>query len=159
MSGRSAYPWLLLFCLLPLFVACLPADRAMPRQMVVEWAEKRLVFVADERIGSVRAFSLGSGAPVLVAQTRTFERSTVRDIKLDAARRQLWVLGADDVYVHDAQSLTLLKRIPLEARDVSEMRIEDGDVTLLTTGKIILGRIDMTTRVALWRSALGVRRG
>jgi hypothetical protein len=145
--------------LLPLLAACLPAERAAPRQMVLEWAEKHLVYIADERIGGVRAFQLGSGAPVLVAQTRSFERSSVRDIKLDAARGQLWVLGNDGIYLHDAQSLQQLKRIPLDARDVAEMRIEDDGVILLATGGVILGYIDTATRVALWRSTVSVRRG
>lgn len=145
--------------LLPLLAACQPAERATPRQMVIEWTEKHLVYIADERIGGVRVFHLGSGAPVLVAQTRSFERSSVRDIKLDAARGQLWVLGSDGVYLHDATSLRQLKRIPLDARDVVEMRIEDDGVILLATGNVMLGRIDTATRVALWRSALSLRRG
>ena len=150
---------LLLALLAPLLAGCLPADRAIPRQMIVEWPEKHLLFIADERIGSVRVFHLGAGAPVLVAQTRNFERSTVRDIKLDAARQQLWVLGTDGVYVHDAQNLALQKRIPLDARGVAEMRIEDGGVLLLAGDKVVLGRIDTATLLAVWRSALSVRRG
>jgi hypothetical protein len=145
--------------LLPLLATYLPAEHAAPRQIVLEWTEKHLVYIADERIGGVRAFHLGNGAPVLVAQTRSFERSSVRDIKLDAARGQLWVLGNDGIYLHDAQSLQQLKRIPLDARDVAEMRIEDDGVILLATGGVILGYIDTATRVALWRSTVSVRRG
>lgn len=168
MSGRNARQWsvpallpivLLLSLLVPLLFACLPAERANPRQMTIEWPEKRLLFIADERVGSVRVFQLGAGAPVFVAQTRSFERSTVRDIKLDAVRGQLWVLGADGVYVHDPLTMRLQKRIPLDARDVVEMRIEDGGVTLLASGDVELGRIDTATLLAVWRSALSVRRG
>lgn len=159
MFGRSVCQSLSLLLLISLLAACQPAARENPRQMIVEWPEKRLVFIADERIGSVRAFQVGAGAPVLAAQTRGFERSSVRDIKLDAARRQLWVLGADGVYVHDAQSLVLRKRIPLDARDVAGLRIENGGVALLAAGDVLLGRVDTATLVAVWRSALSVRRG
>lgn len=159
MSVRSVCQYLLLALSVFVLTACLPAERANPRQMVVEWPEKHLLFIADERIGSVRAFHLGAGAPVFAAQTRNFERSTVRDIKLDPVRGQLWVLGADGVYLHDAQSLSLQRRIPLDARDVAELRIEDGGVILLASGGVMLGRIDVTTLLAVWRSALSVRRG
>lgn len=168
MPGRNARQWLmpasasmmpLLALLFLLLAACLPADRTTPRQIVVEWPEKHLVFIADERIGSVQAFYLGAGAPVLAAQTRVFERSTVRDIKLDPARGQLWVLGADAVYVHEVRSLALQKRIPLDARDVAALHIENGAVTLLAADGVVLGRIDTATLLALWRPASSVRRG
>ncbi len=158
LAPASASALLFAAFLLPLLAACLPVERATPHQMVLEWTEKNRVYIADERIGSVRAFHLGNGAPVLVAQTRSFERSSVRDIKLDTARGQLWVLGSDGVYLHDAHTLRQLKRIPLDARDVAEMRIEDDGVILLATGHVMLGRIDAATRVALWRSALSLRR-
>jgi hypothetical protein len=150
---------LTLVLLFSLLAACLPADRVNPRQIVVEWPEKHLVFIADERIGSVQAFYLGAGAPVLAAQTRVFERSTVRDIKLDPARGQLWVLGADAVYVHEVRNLALQKRIPLDARDVAALHIENGGVTLLTVDGVMLGRIDTASLLALWRPSVSVRRG
>jgi len=159
MSGRNARQCMLLALLIPLLAACLPAERANPRQMIVEWPEQHLVFMADERIGSVRAFHLAGGAPVLAAQTRVFERSTVRDIKLDASRGQLWVLGADGVYVHDAHSLALRKRIPLDARDAAEMRVENGGIVLLASDQVVLGRIDAASLLASWRPASSVRRG
>lgn len=172
MSGRNArqrsrpapVSWVpLLLLVLPLLAACLPAERANPRQIIVEWPEQHRVFMADERTGSVRAFHLAGGAPVLAAQTRVFERSTVRDIKLDAPRGQLWVLGADGVYVHDAHSLALRKRIPLDARDVAEMRVEihveGGGIVLLASDQVVLGRIDAASLLASWRPALSLRRG
>lgn len=160
MSGRSVSQWLsAVFFLIFLLVACQPAGHVIPRQMVVEWAEKRLVFIADERNGSVRAFHLGASAPVFVAQTRCFERATVRDVKLDAMRGQLWVLGAESVYVHDVHGLVLLKRIPLDARDVAEMHIENGEVVLLASGGIVLGHVNTEARLAVWRPALSLRRG
>ena len=167
MSGRHAgqYPAPTSASVLPLaalllllLAACLPTERAIPHQMLVEWAEKHLVFIADERIGGVHAFHLGNGAPVLVAQTHTFERSSVRDLKLDATRQQLWVLGDDGIYVHDAQNLRQLKRIPLDGREVAEMRIEDAGVTMLAIGGVVLGRVDAATRVAFWRSAFSPSR-
>lgn len=148
---------LLAVCTL-LLAGCLPANRSTPRQTIIEWPEKRLIFMADERVGSVRAFHSGTGTPILAAQTRTFERSSVRDIQLDKTRGQLWVLGPDAAYVHDAGTLALLKRIPLESRDVAEMRIEEDGVTLLASDSVVLGRIDMKTRLAAWRPALSVRR-
>lgn len=159
MSGSTIRQYLLPALLVPWLAACLPSERPAPRQTIVEWPAQRLLFIADERIGSVRAFHLGGGAPVLAAQTRTFERSSVRDIQLDPARGRLWVLGADAAYVHDAHSLALQKRIPLDARDVAGMRIENGGVTLLASDDVPLGRIDAATLLAVWRPALSVRRG
>ncbi|MFZ2854784.1 MAG: hypothetical protein WAZ34_11835 [Rhodocyclaceae bacterium] len=158
MSGYRIRQCLLPVLLIPWLAACLPTERSAPRQTIVEWPEQRLLFIADERIGSVRAFHLG-GAPVPVAQTRTFERSSVRDIQLDPVRGRLWVLGADAAYVHDAHRLALQKRIPLDARDVAGMRIENGGVTLLASSNRVLGRIDAATLLALWHPALSVRRG
>jgi hypothetical protein len=53
----------------------------------------------------------------------------------------------------------LLKRIPLNARDVAGMVIEEGRVILLATDGVQLGRIDTATLLAVWHPALSVRRG
>lgn len=159
MFGRTARQWLSLVLFASLLAACQPEVGAKARQIIVEWPENQLLFIADERTGGVKAFRLGAGAPVFTAQTRVFERSTVRDIMLDPARNQLWVLGADGVYVHDARNLALLKRIPLNARDVAGMVIEEECVILLAADGVQLGRIDTATLLALWHPALSVRRG
>lgn len=159
MPGYRIRQCLLPALLVPWLAACLPTERPAPRQMIVEWPEQRLLFIADERIGSVRAFHLSGGAPLLAAQTRTFERSSVRDIQLDQARGRLWVLGADAVYVHDAHGLLLQKRIPLDARNVAGLRIEQSGITLLASGDLPLGHIDSATWLAVWRPVLSLRRG
>lgn len=159
MPGSRIGQYLLPALLFPWLAACLPAERLAPRQAIVEWPAQRLLFIADERIGSVRAFHLGGGVPLLAAQTRPSERSSVRDIQLDPARGRLWVLGADAVYVHDARGLRLQKRIPLEARDVAALRIEPDGVILLAGGAVPLGRIDAATLLAVWHPVPSMRRG
>lgn len=145
--------------LLPLLAACLPADGTIPRQISVEWPEKRLAFIADERLGSVRAFRIGSGAPILVAQSTPRARTAVRDLALDAQRGELWVLGRDSVDVHVAETLAPRWRIPLEARDVARLRLGADGIELHAASGVLLGRIDRRTRVAVWRPAWQVRAG
>lgn len=153
MPGPSARQRLSLASLLVLsLAACLPAERTVPRQIVVEWPARHLAFIADERVGSVKAFRIGAGAPVLVAQSSPFSRSAVLDLQLDAARGRLWVLGRDSVDLHAAEGLALRKRLPLDARAVARLRVEGDGVVLLAAGGEILGRIDPARLIAVWRS-------
>lgn len=150
---RQHRPLLHLFLLaLPLLAACLPEERRVARQIVAEWPEKRMVFIADERVGSVNVFLVGGGAPVRVAQSAPFSRAAVLDLQLDAGRGLLWVLGRDSIDVHAADGLALRKRVPLDARNVAALRLEDDGVALFDADGALLGRVDASRQVAVWRA-------
>ncbi|MEI7430562.1 MAG: hypothetical protein WCL27_08900 [Betaproteobacteria bacterium] len=123
MSGYRVCQCSLLAFVAYILVACQFEDQLIPVQRVVEWPEQRLVFIADSRTGQVRSFFLGNGAPVLFAQTRRDQRSSVRDLRLDSQHQQLWVLGDDSVDVYEARNLMLQKRLPLDAQEVSVIGI------------------------------------
>jgi hypothetical protein len=139
---------LALFALLALS-ACKPIDDGLPRQLMTEWSEKHLIFVADSRMGKVRSYFLGNGAPVLFAQTRGVRRTSVRDLQLDANLGQLWVLGDDGVSLHDAKTLSLRKYFPVEAADAATLSINGDRVVLLDQAGDEVGRIDGRTTVAV----------
>ena len=145
--------------LLSLFMlaACEPAERSVARQVVVEWPEQHLVFVADTRVGRVQSYRMGNGAPVLFAQTQGIRRSNVRDIRLEPLRNQLWVLGGNGVYLYEAHGLALQKQFPLAAQKVSALRVEADRLVLLDKDGDAVGQIDRETLVASWR--LGPARG
>jgi hypothetical protein len=88
------------------------ADATPPRQVSVIWPEGHRLFVGDSRQGVVRAFSTYDG-PRAAGEGRAPGRRGVLDLKLDAARGRLWVLGADALYLHDAATLTLRQRYPV----------------------------------------------
>jgi hypothetical protein len=69
------------------------------------------------------------------------------------------VLGSDGLYVHDADSLALQRRIPLDGHVATTLRIDDGNVTLLDADHRVLGRIDSATLLTTWLPAFSVRRG
>ena len=150
MSRHRVSRYLLLVVFLPMLAACLPENEMMARQYVVEWPEQHLLFIADSRVGKVQSFFLGSGAPVASAQSHDAQRSSVRDLQLDAQRGQLWVLGDDGVSVHKARGLVLQKHISLDTQQVSTMRIEDGRVVLFDDTGERVGQIDPRTLVASW---------
>ena len=124
MSGRRICQYSLLALGAYLLVACQSADQLIAAQRVVEWPEQHLVYIADSRTGQVRSFFLGNGAPVLFAQTRSAQRTSVRDLRLDSQHNQLWVLGEGSVDIYDARGLVLQKHLPLDAQDVSALGIE-----------------------------------
>jgi hypothetical protein len=88
------------------------ADGMPPRQVSILWPEGHRLFVGDSRQGVVRAFSTYDG-PRAAGEGRAPGRRGVLDMKLDAARGRLWVLGADALYLHDAATLTLRQSYPV----------------------------------------------
>ena len=157
MSGHRALQYALLAFVFIQLVSCGSADNGIAQQRVVEWAEQRLIFVADSRMGQVRSFFLGNGAPVPYARTQGSLRKSVLDLQLDVQAGHLWVLGDDGVSVYDARRLALQQNIPLETGTVSALGFADGYVLLLSGSGEQIGQIDCVTRVARWRNP--VRRG
>jgi hypothetical protein len=152
MFGRRFFSFPLYALVGVVLAACEPAQ--VPRQQLVEWSGQSLLFIADSRIGRVRSFFLGNGAPVYFAQTRGVGRASVRDLQLDAPRGQLWVLGDAGVDVHEARGLALQKHFTLDARDardVSALRIEADRVVLVSATGEEVGQIDSRTLLASWR--------
>jgi len=124
MSGRRVCQYSLLALGAYLLVACQSADQLIAAQRVVEWPEQHLVYIADSRTGQVRSFFLGNGAPVFFAQTRSAQRTSVRDLRLDSQHNQLWVLGDDAVDIYEARGLVLQKRLPRNAQNASVLGID-----------------------------------
>lgn len=148
MSGRNVFIRLFLALLAVPLTACLPVeDTAAPGQHLVEWSGQHLLFVADERSSRIQSFHLGTGTPVVYAQTRSHQHSRVRDMQLDAQRGRLWVLGYNGVSVYDARSLVLQRYIPLEGASISAMRIESDRVVLVAGSGIPVGEIDSRSRL------------
>lgn len=153
MPGRSFACCLL--CLLPMLSACQPESRGVDRQVVVEWPAQQRVFVADRRVGRVQSFSLpAAGAPLLSAQTSAIGPAAIADIRLEAAREQLWVLADNGVYVYAARSLRLQKYLPLAARRVAALRLGATGVLLVDGEGAPLARIDSETLVASWPASV-----
>ena len=145
MAQRNVlYSVLRVMCVVPvmLLAACQPAEIRAPRQSVVEWNEQNLVFVADERSSQVRAFHLGTGAPVPQAESRSGGHARVRDMQVDASHGRLWVLGYSGVSVFDARTLVLQRFIPLEGAHLSSMRLEEERVRLFSASGEAAGEID-----------------
>jgi hypothetical protein len=149
MSRRRISQYVLFPFLLSLLAACQPINQVSSRQKVIDWPEQRLVFVADGWSGRVRSFLFGNGAPVLFAQTKSIQRASVRDLRLDSSRGQLWVLGDNAVFLHDARSLGLQKRFPLELK-VSALRIDADCVKLLDAAGETIGQVDSQTLMVSW---------
>lgn len=109
-----------------LLAACGSATEIVPpRQVSILWPEEHRLYVADNRQGVVRAFTVYDG-PRAAAEGRAPGRTAVLDMKLDRARRRLWVLGPRAIDEHDAVSLLLLRRHPL-AGVLSTDRLRLGD--------------------------------
>jgi len=129
MGGRAMPTIRWVFCVF--LAACGgPAD-----QRVVEWREADRLFIADGRNGIVRVFDTRNG-PVPCGQLHARLRASVRDMQLDAAAGQLWVLGDDALYRYDAWLLTLVDRRALPA-DETWQRLEAAEaaaVTLVSAG-------------------------
>jgi len=123
MTGYRVCQYSLLSLVVYLLLGCQSSDRPIPSQQVLEWPEQRLVFIADSRTGQVKSFFLGNGAPVLFAQTRSDQRTSVRELRLDSSHNQLWVLGENNVEVYEARNLALQKRLPLDAQEIASAGI------------------------------------
>ena len=147
-----------------LLAGCLPVDEMVFGRMtitppastrhVAQWADQQLMFVADSRMGRVQSYRLGGAQPAFQAQTEIASRRWVLDVQLDAKSGQLWVLGDDGVTVHDAQTLVLQAHIPLTANTVTSMRIEDGQISLVSGDGTPVGTVDCRTLLASWRAPL-----
>lgn len=124
-----------------LLAACAPVGE-MPRQHLLEWGEARLLYVADSRSGSIRAFSLATTAPVAVAQAHVPASAGIRALALDGVRGRLWVLAADRVEALDARRLTPLGPALRVAAAVSALRVDGDGVVLLAADGAEHGRID-----------------
>ena len=133
MSGRRLGQYLFLVLSALLQLACHSAEHAVARQQVLEWPQQRLLFIADERTGQVRSFFLGHGAPVPFAQTRSAERSSVRELHLDQQRSQLWVLGEATIDVYDARDLALQRRLPLASPEAARFSSEANPAVTIAT--------------------------
>jgi hypothetical protein len=122
-----------------LMTACSFAPDGLPaRQVSVLWPEGHRLYVADSRQGVVRAFATHDG-PRAAGEGRAPGRRGVLDMKLDAARGRLWVLGTDAIYVHDAASLILLHRYPVAgvvAGD-SSLSLDDLGTATLVAGPAV----------------------
>ncbi len=145
MARRNVlYSALRAMCLVPvlLLAACQPAELRAPRQSVVEWTDQHLLFVADERSSQVRAFHLGTGAPVQLAESRSGRHARVRDMQVDASHGRLWVHGYSGVSVFDARTLVLQRFIPLEGAHLSALRLDGERVRLFSESGEAAGAID-----------------
>ena len=132
-----------------LLSACESSPGSVHRQVIVDWPEQDLVFVADLRLGRVQSFRQGgAGAPVLFAQTQQIARSGLRDIRLDAAQGSLWVLADDGVYRYAARGLALQERYAIAAPRVAVLRVVADGVLLLDRMGEPVDRIDQRAAVA-----------
>ncbi|MRD72277.1 hypothetical protein GH865_03295 [Rhodocyclus tenuis] len=128
-------------------VAGCSSEAALPKQHLVEWQAERLLFVADERSGSIRAFSLATTAPTPLAFAPSPRRHSVRALALDAEHGRLWVLGGEQVEVFDARRLRSLGQQPAEG--ARALRLDGGAVVLLADDGHALGRVEASAlRVA-----------
>jgi hypothetical protein len=138
------YSVLRAMCFVPgmLLAAGQPAEVRAPRQSGVEWTDQHLLFVADERSSKVRAFHLGNGAPVPLAESRSGRHARVRDMQVDASHGRLWVLGYSGVSVFDARTLMLQRFIPVEGAHLSALRLDGERVRLYSESGEAAGEID-----------------
>lgn len=128
------------------FTACQPADPAhIGKRVEAKWVDRQLLFVADSRQGSVRVFHMRA-SPLQVAEIRAPGRNGVRDIALDTAAGRIWVLGEGAVYLHDARSFSLVRRIPGVGSEVTRIALEaSGAPLLIGADGVQLTRIDPAT--------------
>lgn len=127
-------------------VACQPADIApVHKRVEAKWVDRQLLFVGDNMLGGVRVFHMRA-APQPVAEMRAPGRSEVRDIALDPAANRIWVLGNGAVWLHDAQRLSLIRRIPAVGSGSERLALDaSGGLLLIGTDGVQLARIDPAT--------------
>ena len=127
MIGSLFFKSFPLLCCAFLLAGCQASGTPVAQQRLVEWPEANRLFVADERTGQVRAFYLGHGSPVPVAQTAYGARRSVHALRLDAESRTLWVFGDNGAEAYDADRLApqapaALARLSLPRAAVTEAR-------------------------------------
>ncbi len=129
--------------------ACQPADRAVAGKRVeAKWAERQLLFVGDPERGNIRVFHLRA-APLQVGELRAPGRNGVRDIAIDAPGQRIWVLGDAAVYLHDARSFSLVRRIPVSTPGFAALHLDTAGTPLLLNGDgAVAARID-TSQLSL----------
>lgn len=126
--------------------ACQPADRAaMQKRVEAKWVDRQLLFVGDPRLGTVRVYHLRA-APLMVAELRAPGRNEVRDISLDTASGRIWVLGDGALYLHDANTYSLVRRIPAVGSGIERIALDAVGAPLLIAGDgTQLARVDPLT--------------
>lgn len=134
---------LFLATLLLALAACRPAgDAAIGKRVEVEWKERQLLFVGDARSGNARIFHMRA-APLLIGEMRAPDRTAVRDLRIDRERQRVWILGEAAVYVHDARSWSLVRRIAAPAAAAERLDLDaDGAPLLLGGDGRTLARIE-----------------
>lgn len=125
MTGNLFFKSFALLCCAFILAGCQGSGKPVAQQRLVEWPEANRLFIADERTGQVRAFYLGHGAPVPVAQTAFGARRSVHALRLDAESGTLWVFGDNGAEAYDAERLvpqapTAMARLSLPRATVSE---------------------------------------
>lgn len=114
-----------------LLAACQPVDpAAVIKRVEAKWVDRQMLFVGDNRVGSVRIFHT-RGAPQLVGELHAPGRGVVRDIALDPAANRIWVLGDGAVYLHDAQRFALIRRIPAVGSGTERLALDASGRPLL----------------------------
>lgn len=123
--------------------ACRPEGAAVVGKRVeAKWEARQLLAVGDERTGIVRIFHLRT-APALIGELRAPGRAAVRDIRFDETRGRIWVLGDAAVYLHDARTWSLIRRIPAPAAAAQRLDLEpSGAPRLLAEDGTVLARIE-----------------
>lgn len=141
--GLAAGSSLFLATLLLALAACRPAAEVTNGKRVeAKWEERQLLIVGDERSGTARIFHTRA-APALIGELRAPGRNAVRDIRIDAARGRIWVLGDAAVYLHDARSGSVIRRIPAAAQ---RLELDHGGAPrLLADDGSLLARVDPST--------------
>ena len=104
-------PTLVLVALTIFLAACQPTNPVvMPKRVEIKWADRQLLFIGDERLGTVRVFHTRA-APLLITEINAPDRTSVRDLAIDAQSRRIWILGDGAVYLHDAQTYSLIRKV------------------------------------------------
>ena len=111
-------------------IACQPADRAeQAKRIEAKWVDRQLLFVGDPAgKGSRLPPATGAATDRRVAGTG---RSGVRDVSLDPAAGRIWVLGDGALYLHDARTFSLVKRIPAVGSGSVRLALDAGGAPLL----------------------------
>ncbi len=111
--------------------ACNPAaDTLAGKRVEIKWEERQLLIVGDDRTGIARVFHTRS-APLLVGEMRAPQRAAVRDMRIDPARQRVWILGDGALYLHDARSWSLIRRVALPATGDLRLELDDAGAPLL----------------------------
>ena len=136
--------------------ACQPADRAaVEKRVEAKWEDRQLLFVGDAGRGQVKVFHLRA-APQYVGELRAPGRMAVQDIRVDPTGGRIWVLGDAAVYVHDARSFSLIRRIPLPSSEVARLELDEaGSPLLISSAGSIVGRVEPLTLSAQPRRLAG----